>query len=572
MASQVAAPNGRRRAGRGRAAIRRSRSTTRSWSSAAARAAAPTMVVAVHSTALGPALGGAAHVALRDRPTTASRDALRLAARDDLKAAAAGLDLGGGKGVICAPGRRPATASPTRRGDAARLRRPGRVARRPLHHRRGRRHGARRHGRDRRAHRARHRAAAERGGSGDPSPFTAIGVEAAMRACVARALRHARTCAGLAGRRRRARPRRRAASRGGSRPTAPSWSSPTSTRPSARSPTALGARWVEPGRGDARRVRRARALRARRRDRRAATSSALRCEIVCGAANNQLADEALAERARRARDPLRARLHRQRRRPDQRLPRDPRATTPSEARELRRGIEATMRAGARAPPHERGVDAAGRGARARPRAARGAGAVAARARLSAMARALGRPRRASSPTRRRARCRSALEAARQAGEIPDVLLLLEHPPVYTKGRRTTPDELPMGEDWYRMQGIEVTETDRGGRVTYHGPGQLVAYPIVALREPYGDDVHDYMRRMERVMIAALADYGVEAGLIEGLTGVWVGDRRRRRRAQDRLDRHPRQPRRSPPTASRSTSTTTCSRSSGSCPAGSRPAG
>ena len=60
-----------------------------------------------------------------------------------------------------------------------------------------------------------------------------------------------------------------------------------------------------------------------------------------------------------------------------------------------------------------------------------------------------------------------------------MLLLLEHPPVYTKGRRTTADELPMGEDWYRMQGIEVTETDRGGRVTYHGPGQLVAYPIVA---------------------------------------------------------------------------------------------
>ena len=80
---------------------------------------------------------------------------------------------------------------------------------------------------------------------------------------------------------------------------------------------------------------------------------------------------------------------------------------------------------------------------------------------------------------------TALERARQAGEIPDVLLLLEHPPVYTKGRRATADELPMGEDWYRMQGIEVTETDRGGRVTYHGPGQLVAYPIVSLRELRG---------------------------------------------------------------------------------------
>jgi len=85
-----------------------------------------------------------------------------------------------------------------------------------------------------------------------------------------------------------------------------------------------------------------------------------------------------------------------------------------------------------------------------------------------------------------------LEAARHAGEVPDLLLLLEHPPVYTKGRRSSSDELPMGEDWYRMQGIEVTDTDRGGRVTYHSPGQLVGYPIVSLR-PYGDDVHEYIR-------------------------------------------------------------------------------
>jgi lipoyl(octanoyl) transferase len=113
-----------------------------------------------------------------------------------------------------------------------------------------------------------------------------------------------------------------------------------------------------------------------------------------------------------------------------------------------------------------------------------------------------------------------LEEARHAGETPDVMLLLEHPPVYTKGRRSTADELPMGEDWYRMQGIEVRETDRGGRVTYHGPGQLVGYPIVDLRE-YANDVHEYIRRMERVMIAALGDFGVAAGPIEGLTGVWT---------------------------------------------------
>ena len=113
-----------------------------------------------------------------------------------------------------------------------------------------------------------------------------------------------------------------------------------------------------------------------------------------------------------------------------------------------------------------------------------------------------------------------IERARQAEAIPDVLLLLEHPPVYTKGRRTTSDELPMGEDWYRMQGIDVVETDRGGRVTYHGPGQLVGYPIVSLR-PYHDDVHEYIRRMARVIVRALADRGIEAGPIDGLTGVWT---------------------------------------------------
>jgi lipoate-protein ligase B len=121
------------------------------------------------------------------------------------------------------------------------------------------------------------------------------------------------------------------------------------------------------------------------------------------------------------------------------------------------------------------------------------------------------------------RAQKTLEAARQAGEVPDVLVALEHPPVYTKGRRATDDELPMGEDWYRAQGIEVVDTDRGGRVTYHGPGQLVVYPIVSLRElGTPDDVHAFVAAMERAMIAALGDWGVEAGVFEGLTGVWVG--------------------------------------------------
>jgi lipoyl(octanoyl) transferase len=113
-----------------------------------------------------------------------------------------------------------------------------------------------------------------------------------------------------------------------------------------------------------------------------------------------------------------------------------------------------------------------------------------------------------------------LRVARLEGAVPDVLLLLEHPPVYTRGRRSSEEELPMAREWYEMQGIEVVETDRGGRVTYHGPGQLVAYPIVSLR-PYGDDVHEYVRRLEQVAIGALAEHGVAATTIQGLTGVWT---------------------------------------------------
>src|SRR3954464_11239284 len=129
------------------------------------------------------------------------------------------------------------------------------------------------------------------------------------------------------------------------------------------------------------------------------------------------------------------------------------------------------------------------------------------------------------PYREGVRLQQAIRARRQAGEVPDSLLLLEHPPVYTKGRRSEPADLPMGEDWYELQGIEVEQTDRGGRVTYHGPGQLVGYPIVSLR-PYRDDVHDYIRRMERVIVGSLADWGIEAEVVEGLTGVWTPARRK----------------------------------------------
>ena len=117
-----------------------------------------------------------------------------------------------------------------------------------------------------------------------------------------------------------------------------------------------------------------------------------------------------------------------------------------------------------------------------------------------------------------------LRAARQQDALPDVLLTLEHPPVYTRGRRSASDELPMGEEWYRMQGIDVVQTDRGGKVTYHGPGQLVGYPIVRV-----DDVVAYVRTLEQALVAALADEHVSArGRPEDgpdYTGVWVGERK-----------------------------------------------
>ena len=108
-------------------------------------------------------------------------------------------------------------------------------------------------------------------------------------------------------------------------------------------------------------------------------------------------------------------------------------------------------------------------------------------------------------------CREAV----QAGGV-EQFLLLEHEPVYTRGRRTKAGELPMGEDWYLAQGIAICDTDRGGAVTYHGPGQLVGYPIMRIER-----VHEYVAALEHALIAALADEGVEAELREGCTGVWA---------------------------------------------------
>ena len=117
-----------------------------------------------------------------------------------------------------------------------------------------------------------------------------------------------------------------------------------------------------------------------------------------------------------------------------------------------------------------------------------------------------------------------IRTARQQDELPDVLLTLGHWPVYTRGRRSGTGELPMGEDWYRMQGIDIVETDRGGKVTYHGPGQLVGYPIVRI-----EDVVEYVRTLERALVAALAGEGVAARARPkdgpDYTGVWVGNRK-----------------------------------------------
>ncbi len=117
-----------------------------------------------------------------------------------------------------------------------------------------------------------------------------------------------------------------------------------------------------------------------------------------------------------------------------------------------------------------------------------------------------------------------VRAARQDERIPDTLLLLEHPPVYTRGRRSDAAELTMGEAWYREQGIDIVDTNRGGRVTYHGPGQLVGYPIMRI-----DDVMAYLRTMERAIVAALADAGISARARpdEGpdFTGVWTAGRK-----------------------------------------------
>lgn len=117
---------------------------------------------------------------------------------------------------------------------------------------------------------------------------------------------------------------------------------------------------------------------------------------------------------------------------------------------------------------------------------------------------------------------SIRDTVKQGG--PDHLLLLEHPPVYTLGRNASAADILMPEEWLRARGIEVADCNRGGQVTYHGPGQLVGYPIVNL-SPDRRDVRRYVQDLEEVLIRTLADYGVQARVRDGqeYIGVWAGD-------------------------------------------------
>jgi lipoyl(octanoyl) transferase len=110
----------------------------------------------------------------------------------------------------------------------------------------------------------------------------------------------------------------------------------------------------------------------------------------------------------------------------------------------------------------------------------------------------------------------SLAAAVSDGSAPDTVVLLEHPPVVTLGRRTDAGELHVPEE----AAVEVVETDRGGKSTFHGPGQLVCYPILDLRR-HGKDVRRYVRDLEQALVQTLAAFGLEGRRIDGLTGVWL---------------------------------------------------
>ena len=115
-----------------------------------------------------------------------------------------------------------------------------------------------------------------------------------------------------------------------------------------------------------------------------------------------------------------------------------------------------------------------------------------------------------------------LVAARQAGRVRDVVLLVEHPPVITIGRAGRSANILVPRALLAAQGVEVFEVERGGDVTYHGPGQLVGYPIVDLRA-LDEDVVRYVRSLECALITTLRQFGISAGRVRGYPGVWAGD-------------------------------------------------
>jgi len=120
------------------------------------------------------------------------------------------------------------------------------------------------------------------------------------------------------------------------------------------------------------------------------------------------------------------------------------------------------------------------------------------------------------------RLQRELVARRKAGTIPDTLLLLEHPHVYTLGRNAKTENLLISAEQLAARGAQVFEIDRGGDVTYHGPGQLVGYPILDLAQ-HRRDIAWYMRCLEEVLISVAGEYGLEAGRLAGAPGVWVGN-------------------------------------------------
>lgn len=122
------------------------------------------------------------------------------------------------------------------------------------------------------------------------------------------------------------------------------------------------------------------------------------------------------------------------------------------------------------------------------------------------------------------RLQKELQGQRVRGEVGDIVLLLEHPAVLTMGRSAKAQHVLAAPEILAARGVQVHEVGRGGDVTYHGPGQLVAYPIIDLK-PDRKDVRKYVASLEETMIRTCANFGLAAGRVEGLNGAWIGDRK-----------------------------------------------